>query len=196
MHLPVATHSRRDVHETRLRRDITRLHARRPRDTGQTVRGVTLTASGAGAARSYLLSVTADNGLAAEVELARMSQAIVARYPVTGVGWLNTEAVIDRQVFLDALAPRPTRPRQSLGTARARGTRPAQRLKTSDAQRQRETLIRRLLCDPIPQEETRRLRRELGQLGPSRRVATATFAFGVTVAANTTGALAQVMSLF
>lgn len=190
LHLPVAAHRRLDAHETRLRRDIKRLHARSRAPGASTV---SITASGKGAARVYVLSVTADDGLTAELELARLSQAITARYPVTGVSWLNTDAVIDRQTFLEALAPRPARPRH--GRA-ARHRRPVPRLRRSDVQHQQASLVRRLLCEPIPREETNRMRRELGQLGPSRKVATATFAFGVTVAANATGALAQVMSLF
>ena len=40
------------------------------------------------------------------------------------------------------------------------------------------------------------LRRELGLLEPKRRVATAALAFSVTLAVNTTGAVADVMALF
>ena len=202
LRLPAGADKRSDITETRLRQDIERLHSRRPPDIGPSagapVTAVTLESSGKGKARHYVLSVSADTARIAEVELARLTQALVARHPVTEIAWLDAKAVLDRQTFLDALARPPARPRPTLRTVTDRQSRTTgvPRLRASDAQRQQETLVRRVLCEPIPQEESRLPRRELGLLEPKRRVATAALAFSVTLAVNTTGAVADVMALF
>lgn len=196
LRLPVGADKRPDLTEARMRMDIERFC--RP---GTPALAVTLEVTGRGRGRNFALTVTAADAESAELELARLAQALVARYPVAEIAWLDAATVLDRITFLDALARPPARPGMPGSASRSDIQRRARRATTArltgaDAQWRHETLVRRLMCEPIPQDETRTLRRELGQLEPRQKIATAALAFSLTLAVNTSGAIAHVLSLF
>lgn len=131
-------------------------------------------------------------------ELARLTLALVTTYPISHIGWLRDEALLDRGAFLTALAPPPSRPTRPARPDKIRTPRPPRRkarLNPDEAQWLQENVIRMDLCHPVNAAERADMRRELGLPGPERRVASAALATAALgIAMNASGAMASVLS--
>lgn len=137
----------------------------------------------------YELNVTGTCADATLAELARLTLALVVRHPISHIAWLQDAALLDRNTFLTALAPKPARPRLSEAAQTAR---PKKRLCRDTAERARENAVRLEILRPPSETEKASLRAELGLPTPQRRAAVATLAVtSAALALNATSAVAE-----
>ncbi|WP_457085655.1 MULTISPECIES: hypothetical protein [unclassified Marinovum] len=163
---------------------------------------------------TFTLTVQAETEVAAQAELARLTLALLADFPISQIAWLSDAALLERSAFIAALAPAPaatTRPsRPARPTVAKTATRPprraakvtprhpvlsrqGQRPTAADMIRLQENSIRRQLCEPVPSAETQQLRRDQGRFDRERRIATAAISTSFALAVSTTVALADAM---
>lgn len=101
--------------------------------------------------REMILEVTSCPSLArsAQAELARVAKALVRKWPVTAIGWLDQDTVLERRDFLRALAPRQSAQRRH-------------RLSADQAAQIRDDLVRYELKQPVTAKECDDMRASLG----------------------------------
>lgn len=142
------------------------------------------------------LCVTAADREAALGELARLTLALVLRHPVARIDWTPEQALLDRETFLEAMAPDLPPPVRRARLQAIRIAPPPAPAGQAEDDRDLETLLRSCLRRPVGRDEVERMRRQLNLPAPERRAARATLAVtSAVLAMNASGAMASVLSI-